>query len=161
MEQDQKKNIFRIWELVYTSQSCSHITNLYPICYFFQNLLNEFIGNYNSLPMLILKYCIAVPEPQKLYSPDSHKNLVKISSLVRLYVMVLDWFPASEWRGVWDNLVKLGSFFFWIHHPIVWNHIEFSFKCAKKIKKSSSLIMYCDDTYFVRVTTNLSLTSYL
>lgn len=38
----------------------------------------------------MLTYCMAVPVPHKLVSPDSHKNCVKVSSLVRVYVMVLD-----------------------------------------------------------------------
>lgn len=44
----------------------------------------------NDSPMVMLTYCMAVPVSHKPESPDSHKNLVKVSALVRLYVMVLD-----------------------------------------------------------------------
>lgn len=71
---------------------------------------------------------MAVPVPHKPVSPDSHKNCVKVSSLVRLYVIVLDrmyWHPkgvASEWIGVWGNPVKLDSLILKAHHLIVWNN---------------------------------------
>lgn len=74
-----------------------------------------------------LTYCMAVPVPHKPVSPDSHKNCVKVSSLVRVNVMVLDrmyWHPngvASEWIVVWGNPVKLDSPILREHHLIVWN----------------------------------------
>lgn len=69
-------------------------------------VLLRYILNYSILPVLMFKYCMAVPVPQKPVYPDSHKNLVNVSWLVRLYMMVLDrvyWHPdgeASEWTGV-------------------------------------------------------------
>lgn len=100
--------------------------------------------------MVILTYCMAVPVPQLPVFPDSHKNLVKVSWLVRLYVMVLDrvyWQPdweTSEWMGVWGNFVKLISLAFWAHHPIVWNHSMKCFQSAwKKNKEIQFIFFYC------------------
>lgn len=105
---------------------------MWNYCYFNQN--NEmfhgfrYTANNNILPMVILTYCMAVPVPQLPVFPDSHKNLVKVSWLVRLYVMVLDrvyWHPngvAFEWFGVWDNPVNIFLPAFWAHHLIVWNN---------------------------------------
>lgn len=53
-------------------------------------LIYGYIANNNILPMVMLTYCMAVPVPQVTVFPDSHMNLVKVSSLVRLYVMVLE-----------------------------------------------------------------------
>lgn len=81
----------------------------------------------------MLTYCMAVPVPHIPVSPDSHKNFVNVSSLVRLYVMVLDRVnihpdsEASEWIGVWGNPVNIISLVLWAHHLIVWNeNIKFS-----------------------------------
>lgn len=54
------------------------------------NRLRYSIHSDNLPVVLMLTYCMAVPVPHKPVSPDSHKNFVKVSSLVRLYVMVLD-----------------------------------------------------------------------
>lgn len=94
------------------------------------SFIKKFTKNPNNLPMLILTYCIAVPVPHIPVSPDSHKNFVNVSSLVRLYVIVLErlyWHPRpdrvdSEWIGVWANPVKLNSLAFWAHHLMVWNN---------------------------------------
>lgn len=93
------------------------------------SFIKKFTKNPNNLPMLMLTYCIAVPVPHIPVSPDSHKNFVNVSSLVRLYVIVLDrvyWQfakEACEWIGVWANPVKLNSLAFWAHHLMVWNQI--------------------------------------
>lgn len=74
-------------------------------------VLLRYIQNYWILPVLMFKYCMALPVPQKPVYPDSHKNFVKVSSLFSMYVMVLDrvyWHldrEASEWTGVSDNSV--------------------------------------------------------
>lgn len=90
----------------------------------------RYTANHNILPycdIVILTYCMAVPVSHEPVSPDSHKNLVKVSWLVKLYVIVLDlvnWHPdlrASEWIGVWANPMKLISLTFWVHHLMAWN----------------------------------------
>lgn len=122
---------------------------MWNYCYFNQN--NEmfhgfrYTANNNILPMVILTYCMAVPVPQLPVFPDSHKNLVNVSWLVRLYVMELDrvyWQPdweTSEMIGVWGNFVKLISLAFWAHHPIIWNH---SMKCFQSAWKENKEIQF-------------------
>lgn len=120
--------------------------------------------------MVILTYCMAVPVPQVPVSPDSHKNLVNVSWLVRLYVMVLDcvyWHPdreASEWIGVLAKVMKLNSLALLAHHPILWNHNKKSDHPARKARTFTVLffsVHWCVDTYSAWVTTDLSFTDYL
>lgn len=92
------------------------------------NRLRYSIHSDNLPVVLMLTYCMAVPVPHIPVTPDSHKIFVKVSSLVRLYVIVLDrvyWHPngvAFEWFEVWDNPVNIFLPAFWAHHLIVWNN---------------------------------------
>lgn len=109
----------------YYDETVSEFFNaLLMICQSFQKICTK---NILSLLLLMLTYCTAVPVPHIPVSPDSHKNSVKMSSLVRLYVMTLErvyWQPegkAFEWIGVWTIPVKLNSPSFRAHHLIVLN----------------------------------------
>lgn len=149
---------------------------MWNYCYFNQNnkMFHGFryTANNNILPMVILTYCMAVPVPQLPVFPDSHKNLVKVSWLVSLYLMVLDrvyWQPdweTSEVIGVWGNFVKLNSLALWAHHPIVWNHSMKCFQSAWKKNKEINFfflvyVRHCVNTYSAWISTDLSFTGYL
>lgn len=95
----------------------------------------------------MLTYCIAVPVPHKPVSPASHKNFVNVSSLVRLYVVVLDlmniqpdW-ETSERTGVWGNPVKINSPALWAHHLMVWNNRRYIYfiNLQKNLRKCRRL----------------------